>query len=235
MAKYLLLLTTLLLFLAACTPAPPRRELRAASSAVARAYALGAPQLAPAEYHQASCDLHRGQDLISQGHFAKARKVLPRAEHLARRAIAKSQNTKPRKAAKRNVRTKKTGPAPPKKPLKSAPARPPAPATLPSPPAPTPPPSLPHNYTVTNGETLWTIAARKDIYHDPLLWPLLYKANRDQIKNPRQIFPGQVLTIPRDVSETNREKAREQARASRIFPVPQLNQPPCKTSAVSPH
>lgn len=72
---------------------------------------------------------------------------------------------------------------------------------------------------MTEGETLWTIAARKDIYFDSFLWPLIYQANRDQIKDPRQIYPGQVLSIPRDTSETEKEEAREKARKSDVFPV----------------
>jgi nucleoid-associated protein YgaU len=36
---------------------------------------------------------------------------------------------------------------------------------------------------------------------DPTLWPLLYRANRDQIKDPSLLYPGQRLTIP-DFDET---------------------------------
>ncbi|NIQ96732.1 MAG: LysM peptidoglycan-binding domain-containing protein [Desulfuromonadales bacterium] len=80
-------------------------------------------------------------------------------------------------------------------------------------------PPLPREYVVRDGETLWSIAARRIIYRDALLWPLIYRANRDQIKDPRQIFPQQVLTIPRNVSDEEREEAREKARRSEIFPV----------------
>ena len=80
-----------------------------------------------------------------------------------------------------------------------------------------PPPSL-TTYTVGEGETLWLIAARTNVYADSLLWPLLYKANRDQIKDPAQIFPGQHLSIPRNVSEADKEGARDFARKSGIFP-----------------
>jgi len=73
--------------------------------------------------------------------------------------------------------------------------------------------------TVGSGETLWSIAARPEIYNDPLLWLLLYQANRDQIKDPRQIFRGQTLHIPRNISERERDEAREAARKSTVFPV----------------
>lgn len=73
------------------------------------------------------------------------------------------------------------------------------------------------SYTVSEGELLWAIAKRPDVYGDPLLWPLLYQANRDQIKDPRRIYAGQSLTIPRNVSEEEREKARSLAKKSDFF------------------
>ena len=73
------------------------------------------------------------------------------------------------------------------------------------------------SYTVGEGELLWTIAKRPDVYGDPLLWPLLYQANRDQIKDPRKIYIGQTLTIPRNVSEEERDNARNQAKKSGFF------------------
>ena len=72
-------------------------------------------------------------------------------------------------------------------------------------------------YTVSEGELLWSIAKRPDVYGDPLLWPLIYQANRDQIKDPRKIYAGQTLTIPRNISEEEREKARNLAKKSDIF------------------
>ena len=73
------------------------------------------------------------------------------------------------------------------------------------------------SYTVSDGELLWAIAKRPDVYGDPLLWPLLYQANRDQIKDPRKIYAGQILIIPRNVSEEEQEKARILAKKSDFF------------------
>ena len=56
---------------------------------------------------------------------------------------------------------------------------------------------LPSTYTVRRGETLPQIAGRTEIYNDASLWPLIYRANRDQIRDPKRLWPGQVLTIPR--------------------------------------
>ena len=58
--------------------------------------------------------------------------------------------------------------------------------------------SLPSFHTVKNGETLPQIAAQPEVFNDQSLWPLLYRANRDQIRDPRHIWPGQVLRIPRN-------------------------------------
>ena len=59
------------------------------------------------------------------------------------------------------------------------------------------PVQLPSTYTVRRGETLPQIAGRVEIYNDASLWPLIYRANRDQIRDPKRLWPGQVLTIPR--------------------------------------
>jgi len=49
-------------------------------------------------------------------------------------------------------------------------------------------------YTVKKGDSLWRIAGK--VYGNPLKWPLIYRANKDKIKNPNLIYPNQVLTIP---------------------------------------
>jgi nucleoid-associated protein YgaU len=70
-------------------------------------------------------------------------------------------------------------------------------------------PPQPAAYTVRRGETLPQIAARGEIYNDSSLWPLIYRANRDQIRDPKQLWPGQVLRIPRHFS---RDEALEAKR-----------------------
>lgn len=49
-------------------------------------------------------------------------------------------------------------------------------------------------YTVKKGDTLWGIA--KKYYGNGAKYTKIYDANRDQIKNPNLIYPGQVFTIP---------------------------------------
>jgi hypothetical protein len=72
----------------------------------------------------------------------------------------------------------------------------------------TPPPAV---YSVRRGETLPQIAARSEIYNDSSLWPLIYRSNRDQIRDPKQLWPGQTLKIPRHFT---REEALEAKRFS---------------------
>ena len=50
-------------------------------------------------------------------------------------------------------------------------------------------------YTVVKGDCLWNIA--KKYYGDGTKYPVIAEANKDKIKSPNLIFPGQVLTIPK--------------------------------------
>lgn len=49
-------------------------------------------------------------------------------------------------------------------------------------------------YTVVRGDCLWNIA--KKFYGNGSQYTKIYNANRDKIRNPNLIYPGQVLTIP---------------------------------------
>ena len=68
--------------------------------------------------------------------------------------------------------------------------------------------SLPTSYTVRRGETLPQISARTEIYNDSTLWPIIYRANRDQIRDPKRLWPGQVFVIPRNFSRDEAVEAR---------------------------
>jgi len=49
-------------------------------------------------------------------------------------------------------------------------------------------------YTVVAGDTLSKIAKRE--YGDASKWHHIYEANKDAIKNPDLIYPGQTFKIP---------------------------------------
>jgi nucleoid-associated protein YgaU len=72
---------------------------------------------------------------------------------------------------------------------------------------------FPSSYTVQKGDKLRIIAGRREIYNDPYQWPLLYKANRDQIRDPHVLFVGQRLVVPRKVTIEEVRDARRQAGA----------------------
>ena len=67
---------------------------------------------------------------------------------------------------------------------------------------------LVNSYTVRRGETLPLIASHPEVYGDRALWPLIYRANRSQIRDPRHIWPGQVLRIPRNLGRDDAAEAR---------------------------
>jgi len=66
-------------------------------------------------------------------------------------------------------------------------------------------------YTVTRGDCLWNIAKKNEHYGNGFAWPVIYQANRDQIKNPDLIFPNQNFKIPNltDDEKTKYEKLRK--------------------------
>lgn len=218
----------ILLLLSACAR-PPLTELETARRQLAIARDVGAANLVPEAYGEAEAVFSEGEQLVASGDYDQALQVLNLAEARARlatrmarenqtdRQLDRLRQQRLAEELKRQQLEEVSIPLPP-----PIPETPPAePAPLPLPPASAPPhPEPVSSYQVTGGETLWTIAARREVYGDALLWPLLYKANRDQIKDPRQIYQGQVLTVPRKQSESDLAEARATARASEIFPVP---------------
>jgi nucleoid-associated protein YgaU len=64
------------------------------------------------------------------------------------------------------------------------------------------------SHRVEPGDTLTSIAL--ETLGDASLWPAIYLANRDQIKDPSRVYPGQLLSIPR-VPPPEREAVRREA------------------------
>lgn len=75
-------------------------------------------------------------------------------------------------------------------------------------------------YVVKKGDTLPSIAARHEIYNDSFMWPLIYKANRDQIKDPKTLYTGQDLKIPREMTPEEIVEARREAGAPEPEKIP---------------
>lgn len=74
------------------------------------------------------------------------------------------------------------------------------------------------SYTVVKGDCLWRIAAKPDIYSNGHAWPVIYKANRDQIKNPDLIYPQQNFKIP-NLTEEEKSKYEKLKRNYKPAPV----------------
>lgn len=199
------LLWLVVTLLAGCA-SPPRAELATARRTVSLAQAMGGTSVSPEYYTLARERLLEAEELIEAGEYEQARQVLQLAEYYAGQVIilvyerddqalslAAEQEGGAESEEEGGIDAQRTQ-------EKSRPLK-----TL---------------HVVRPGESLWTIAAQRQVYGDALQWPLIYKANRDQIKDPRQIYPKQELTIPRDVTPREIEDAREMARGSEVFPIP---------------
>ena len=233
-----LIILALVASLVSCAK-PPHQELDTAEYMVKRARELQAMDFAPVEYKAARTALSDARMAMDKADYADARDSVEYALQHARRAVSLAEEGKARleqeeaeqailaeqarQAERKKAQTEKTQIKPEtKQPAAQPAAQPTAQPTAQPAPVPTPKPQIEmvDQYSVGEGETLWTISAQPQVYGEGLLWPLLYQANRDQIKDPRQIFPGQSLDIRRDMTSEEQEEARQRARESDIFPVP---------------
>lgn len=74
------------------------------------------------------------------------------------------------------------------------------------------------SYKVVRGDHLWGIAKKKVHYGNAFAWPIIYKANRDQIKDPDLIYPDQVFKIP-PLSQDEKSKYEKLRRNYKPAPV----------------
>lgn len=68
------------------------------------------------------------------------------------------------------------------------------------------------DYQVVSGDNLWDISAKSEIYANPYQWPLIYKANKNQIKDADLIYPGQNLKIDQGASNSSIDAAINHAK-----------------------
>ena len=229
-----LLLIIVVVILSSCAK-PPVAELEDAKDVVARAYAAGAAQFSPGEYQLANSALQAAEQQVDEHQYQKAVRTLELAQRYANEALRltdeskkvlaaaqakaaeeerqaelkKQQELKRQAQLKKQQELKKRLAAEKKKKKPQVVVKKTPDVKVKTEPV--------DKIEVRAGENLAKIAARKEVYDDSFLWPLIYKANRDQIKDPTEIFSGQTLVVPRDKSRDEADAARREARELNLF------------------
>lgn len=74
----------------------------------------------------------------------------------------------------------------------------------------------PDRHTVTRGDTLWSLATR--FLKEPYRWPEIWRYNRDQLKNPHRLYPGDILVLDRSGSTPMLKIAKAYTGSNRLSP-----------------
>lgn len=81
-------------------------------------------------------------------------------------------------------------------------------------------PDAPDRYIVVKGDTLWDISAR--FFKDPWKWPQIWGWNKETIKDPHWIYPGDVVYLDRRTGQLRVNQPPHSTAAERIKLQPRI-------------
>lgn len=80
------------------------------------------------------------------------------------------------------------------------------------------------SYSVVRGDNLWDISGKDAVYGNSYQWPLIYKTNRNKIKDADLIYPGQVFDIDQNASSSDIDAAVNHAKTRGAWSVGDVEQ-----------